>query len=259
MRSVIPERMRFTAHDKMLALQRTDLFGPLSQDLLRKTADLSVIRNLAQNQILFSEHEQASALFVVARGQLRSVRQSVEGREQVLSTERPGAILAAVPVFSGGKFYSTMIADTISDVLCIEARHVHQLCHDHTELLWTLVRVLGRKVRHYAELIESLALRNVEQRLALHILNVAHERGVPFGQGCIVELTLTRTQMANRLGSAREVISRALTHLQKSGLMQMNGRRLITVTNMRALSAFAGTESDARPTKFAADLSSDIA
>jgi CRP/FNR family transcriptional regulator len=114
-------------------------------------------------------------------------------------------------------------------------------------------------VRHYAELIESLALRNVEQRLALHILNVAHERGAPSGQGCIVELTLTRSQIASRLGSAREVISRALTHLQKSGLIQMNGRRLITVTNMRSLSAFAGTGSDTQGAKLATDLSSEIA
>jgi hypothetical protein len=65
--------------------------------------------------------------------------------------------------------------------------------------------------------------------------------------------------MASRLGSAREVISRALTHLQKSGLIQMDGRRLITIPNMQALSAFAGTESDLHPGQIASDLSSDIA
>jgi CRP-like cAMP-binding protein len=114
-------------------------------------------------------------------------------------------------------------------------------------------------VRHCAELIESLALRNVEERVALHLLTIARERGVPFGQGCLVELRLTRTELANRVGSAREVVSRAFTHLQESGLIELEGRRLVTVPDMRALSAFAGTE---RPDKYpgiVSDLSSDLA
>ncbi len=250
---------RFTTNDKVEVLRKTDLFGNLASDLLKKIAGLTAVRNLTNNQVLYSEHDEATALFVVARGELRSIRQSRDGREQVLSTERAGAILAAVPVFNGGKFYSTMIADTRADVLSIEKHHIHQLCRDHPELLWNLARVLAHKVRHFAELIESLALRNVEQRVALHILTVARERGVPSGQGCIVELTLTRTQMASRLGSAREVVSRALTHLQNSGLIQMDGRRLVVVNDMRALSAFAGTESVIRPGKLASDLSSDMA
>ena|SRR5581483_12396494 len=250
---------RLTINEKVEALRKTDLFGTLPEDLLRRIASLAAARYLAHNEVLYSEHDEASALFVVARGELRSIRQNLDGREQVLSTERRGAILAAVPVFNGGKFYSTMIADTRADVLSIEKHQVHQLCREHTDLLWNLARVLAHKVRHYAELIEALALRNVEQRVALHILTVARERGVPFGEGCIVELTLTRTQMASRLGSAREVVSRSLTHLQKSGLIQMDGRRLVKIANMRALSAFAGTESAMPPTKLASDLSSDIA
>jgi CRP/FNR family transcriptional regulator len=250
---------RFTTSEKVEILRKTDLFGGLTDDLLKKIAGLAVTRNLAHDQVLYSEHDQASALFVVARGELRSIRQNPGGREQVLSTERTGAILAAVPVFSGGKFYSTTIAEMRSDVLSIEKHLLHQLCRDHSELLWNLAHVLAHKVRDYAELIESLALRNVEQRVALHILTVARERGVPFQDGCIVELTLTRTQMATRLGSAREVVSRALTHLQKSGLIQMDGKRLVTIANMRALSAFAGTEEALRPAKSASDLSSELA
>jgi CRP-like cAMP-binding protein len=248
-----------TTSDKVAVLRKADLFAHLTDDLLRKIAGLAVTRTLIANQLLYSEHDEASALFVVARGELRSIRQNLEGREQVLSTERPGAILAAVPVFNGGKFYSTVIADVPSEVLSLEKHQVHQLCHEHDELLWNLARVLAHKVRHYAELIESLALRNVEQRVAQHLLTIARERGVPFGDGSIVELTLTRTQMASRIGSAREVVSRALTHLHKSSLIHIEGRRLVTVPNLQALNTFAGTIRHAEPAKLSSDLSSDLA
>lgn len=246
-----------SALDKVAILRKTGLFGTLSNELLTKIAGLVMSRQLERGQVLCSEHDEASAVYVVADGELRSIRQSAEGREQVLSTERSGAVLAAVPVFNGGTFYSTLIADRPSEVLAIEKHHMHQLCREHTELLWNLAKVLGHKVRHYAELIETLALRNVEQRVAEHLVTVARERGVSVGAGCIVELTLTRTEIANRIGSVREVVSRAFAQLQKSGMIQLQGRRLITIPNMRALSAAAGARrhDDGR---LAADLSSEI-
>jgi CRP-like cAMP-binding protein len=240
-------------------LRRTDLFGSLTEDLLKKIAGLALTRSLRANQLLYSENDEASALLVVARGELRSIRQNRDGREQVLSTERAGAILAAVPVFNGGKFFSTMIAEVPSEVLVLEKHQVHQLCREHPELLWNLARVLAHKVRHYAELIESLALHKVEQRVAQHLLTIARERGISVGEGCIVELMLTRSQMASRIGSAREVVSRALAHLQKSELIQMDGRRLVTIPNLQALITFAGTERGGEPVKLVSDVSSEIA
>lgn len=90
--------------NKIAALQQTDLFGSLTGDLLQKIAACAIVRQLGRGQILFSEHDEASALYVVVRGEIRSIRQSADGREQMLSTEKRGAVLAAVPVFNGGKF-----------------------------------------------------------------------------------------------------------------------------------------------------------
>lgn len=245
--------------NKMEALRQTELFGSISDALLRKIAGLAITRQLKRGQVLYSEHEEASGLFVVVSGEIRSIRQSASGREQVLSTEGPGAILAAVPVFNGGKFYSTMIADSASEVLCIEKRHVHELCREHPEMLWNLARVLAHKVRQYAELIEMLALRNVEQRVAEYLLTIAREKGVRVGEGCLVELTLTRNEIASRLGSVREVVSRTFAHLQTINLIQMQGRRLVYIPNLQALSAFSDTHRKLRDGKAVSDLSSEMA
>ncbi len=223
-------------------LRRTDLLGSLTDDLLKKIAGFAFVKHLERGQVLFSEHERALGLYVVASGELRSIRQNTDGREQVLSTERAGAILAAVPVFDEGKFFSTMVADARTDVLCIEKRYVCTLCREHPELLWNLASALARKVRQYAELIETLALQNVEQRVARYLLTVAQERGARLGNGYTFELTWTRGEIAIRLGSTREVVSRSLSHLDTIGLIHLEGRRLITLPDVRNLSVFAGAQ-----------------
>ncbi len=245
--------------DKAVALRKTDLFGSLPDSVLRTVAGCAIARHIKRDEILYSEHDQASALYVVCDGELRSIRQNYEGREQVLSTERPGAILAAVAIFSEGKFYSTVIADTDAELLYIERRDIYRLCREHTELLWNLASVLAHKLRHSAELIETLALRNVDQRVAQHLLTACRERGVRDGRVCVVELTMSRAEMASRVGSAREVVSRALTHLENIGLIHMQGRRLLTIPDMRALSAFAGSEPPLENFSMIAELPSDMA
>jgi CRP/FNR family transcriptional regulator len=244
--------------DKITALRQSELFHSLSEPLLRQIATLAISRQLNRGQLLFSERDEASGIYVVIRGELRSIRQSPDGREQVLSTEREGATLAVSPVFDGGKFHSTVIADTNAEVLCISKRDIHQLCREHTQILWNIARILAHKVRHYAELVETLALRNVEQRLAQHLLTIAQQRGVGVGNSCTFEMTLTRTEIASRLGTVREVISRAFTHLQGVGLIRLDGQRLVTIPNMQAMRHFAGTEHQLPEAKMVSDISSDM-
>ena len=200
-----------------------------------------MVRRLDRGEMLYSEHEKAAGLFVVAAGELRSIRQSADGREQVLSTEPTGATLSEVPVFNGGNYFTTVIADVPSIVICIDHADVHRICNEHPELLWNVARLLAHQVLQCAELIESLAFRNVDQRLAQYLLTVGQDRGIRSTRGAIIfELTLTRAEIASRLGSVREVISRSLAHLQDTRLIGMEGKSLITIPDEKALRIFAG-------------------
>ena len=157
--------------DKTEALRRTELFSSLPEGVLHEIAGLTTVRRLRRGEMLYSEHDEARGLFIVAEGGLRSIREGADGREQVLSTERSGATLSETSVFGGGQYFSTVLAETPSVVLCIPHGEIRQICEEHPELLWKVAKMLSRRVRLYAELIEILALRNVDQRLALFLLD----------------------------------------------------------------------------------------
>jgi CRP/FNR family transcriptional regulator len=197
---------------------------------------------LNRGEILYSEHDEASALYVVARGRLRSVRLSRHGKEQVLSTEGPGSVLAAVAIFDGGNFHSTAIADKASELLVIGKRNMLELCRRYPELLWNVSRMLALKLRHSAEVIENLSLRQVDQRVAQYLLTVCEQRGFINQSSCAVELTMNRSEIASRLGSTREVVSRAFSHLERAGLIKMESNRLVMIPDRGLLRTFAGSD-----------------
>lgn len=207
--------------------------------------------------MLYPENAEATALYVVISGELRSIRQSEGGREQVLSTERAGAVLAVTSVFDGGKYYSTMVADTKAEVLWIEKAQLLAVCQQHPQILWRAVRILAQKVRNSAELIETLVFRNVDQRLAEYLLAMVPERAVGSGEQWILQLSDTRAEIANRIGSGREVVSRAFAHLQQCGLIELQGTRRVVIRDVHQLIAFAGRKQRFKQPPIL-ELSSDI-
>ncbi len=116
---------------------------------------------------------------------------------------------------------------------------MQHLCLEHPEITLAALKVLAGRLRRCAELVEALSLREVGQRLARFLLAETRRSSRPTENGISINLTQTNQQIAARIGSVREVVSRAFTRLQHDGLIIVEGRQLI-IPDEAALAAFAG-------------------
>jgi CRP-like cAMP-binding protein len=224
--------------DKLAALRRTALFGELNETELRVLAEHAVERRLARDEILFIAGDEAQGLFVICSGALRAFREGVDGREQVIHVERAGATIAELPVFDDKPYPSTVAAEEETVVLFLDKQAVRNLCLRHPQIALAALKMLAGRLRKCAELVEALSLREVDQRLARWLLSEARARGKQKEGGLEVTLVLTNQQIAARIGSVREVVSRALNRLQTNGLIVVDGRT-IKIPDETALSVYA--------------------
>ncbi len=208
--------------DKIAALKRTKLFEELDENTLLVLAERAFERRFQKDEVLFVAGDEAHGLYVIVEGAVRAFRASLDGREQVIHVERAGATIAELPVFDDGTYPSTAAAEEDTTVLFIDKRDVQQLCLVHPNITLAALKVLAGRLRRCAELVEALSLREVGQRLARFSIN----------------LSQTNQQIASRIGSVREVISRAFTRLQHERLIIVDGRHLI-IPDEAALEAFA--------------------
>jgi CRP-like cAMP-binding protein len=225
--------------DKITALKGTRLFEELDENTLRVLAEHAVERRFQKDEVLFVAGEEARGLYVIVEGAVRAFRVSLDGREQVIHVERAGATIAEVPVFDDGTYPSTAAAEEDTTVLFIDKRDVQHLCLEHPKITLAALKVLAGRLRRCAELVEALSLREVGQRLARFLLAEARRSGAPAENGISINLSQTNQQIAARIGSVREVVSRAFTRLQHDGLIIVEGRRAI-IPDEAALEAFAG-------------------
>lgn len=181
---------------------------------------------------VFREGDPSRGLFVITEGRVKLSRLSPAGREQVLHVEGAGASLAEVPVFDGGGYVGTAVALTDARVLFVERQALLALCRRRPDVALGVIAVLARRLRRFAALIEDLSLRDVTGRLAGFLLAEASRTGV----GGDFEIG-TQDEMAARLGTVRELVSRSLTRLVRNGLIARAGRRvrLLDTPRLRAL------------------------
>lgn len=224
--------------DKIAALKRTALFGDLAEPELKALAERAHERHLKRDEILFIAGDEALGLFVVVSGALRAYREGVDGREQVIHVERAGATIAELPVFDDKPYPSTVAAEEETVVLFLDKHAVRNLCLRFPLIALAALKMMAGRLRKCAELVEALSLREVDQRLARWLLNEARVRGSSKDNQLEVVLVLTNQQIAARIGSVREVVSRALNRLQNNSLIVVEGRT-IKIVDETALSVYA--------------------
>ncbi|CAN5807137.1 Crp/Fnr family transcriptional regulator [soil metagenome] len=206
------------------ALRRLPLFRELSGASLTTIAERSVFRSVRRDTIIFRRGEPCRGLYIVIRGLVRVYRASPDGREQTLHTQGPGQPLAEVPLFDGGPYPATARSVDDSRLLFLPLDDFQWLYRNHPEIADATIHELGRRLRRMVGLVEKISLRDVPARVALTLLEHA-ERSGEMTDGVSFELGRTHEQLAAELATTRESVSRAMSRLQKEGLIVRTGSR----------------------------------
>ena len=229
--------------DKISIFRQTELFRDLDHEVLKLLARYSVAKRLKRNEILFLAGEPAKGLYVIASGAVRAFRTSPDGREQIIHVERAVTTIAEVPVFDGGNYPSTTAAEEPTTLYFLGKQEVLRTALEHPQLALATVKLLASRLRRCAELVEGLSLREVGQRLARLLLQEARDHGTETEHGTKIKLRLTHNQLAARIGTVREVVTRTFTRLQDQGLIVHVGTNIL-IPDMNVVAAFAETERD---------------
>lgn len=209
------------------ALTKSALFQNLPTIVLSELATHGSERKLQRGQILFSANEPADGMYVVLSGSVRAFRENMDGREQTIHVECAGGTLAEVPVFDSGPYPSTAMAEEDSEVLFLAKEDVRRFMLKHPEVALTALAMMAKKLRTVASLAEQLALKDVSQRLAALLLEEAQQNVPTLHDGVSFSLPLSHTQLASRLGSVREVVTRSLQKLVQQEFLAIRGHRIV--------------------------------
>lgn len=222
--------------DLAAVLAKTPLLSNLSQVEIQTLAARTVRKLFSAGELLFSEGEPCNGLHIIARGKVRIFKTSLNGREQVLALNVPGESVAELPVFDGGPYPASAAAMEDAEIVFISRRDFHAYCLEHPEVALKVLSVVGARLRRLVGIIEELSFTTIRQRLIAMLVKLAQSEGKTTERGVEFHLPATHQELANQLGTVRELISRNLMRLQAEGLLEVDARQIV-VKDMKGLTA----------------------
>lgn len=218
---------------RLVTLQKTPLFAELDTDELTYIAERAVLRRFDAGQLIFSEGDACPGLWVIESGRVRIFKSSPNGREQVLAIESPGSSVAELPVFDGGKYPASAASLDGATLLFIGKEDFQALCLKRPQVALKVLRTVGRRLRGLVGMIEELSFSTVRHRLIALLVRMAR-RGEHTSRGIAMTLPANNQELAARIGTVRELVSRSISRLQAENLIQVEGRRVI-IPDLKAL------------------------
>lgn len=234
--------MTQTRIDLASVLEKTALFTNLSPAEIHQLAARTLRKLFSAGELLFSEGEPCKGLHIIARGKIRIFKTSMSGREQVLAVNADGESVAELPVFDGGPYPASAAAIEDTEVAFISRRDFHAYCLEHPEVALKVLSVVGSRLRRLVGIIEELSFTTIRQRLISALVKLAQSSGKQTPRGIEFLLPGSHQELANQLGTVRELISRNLMRLQAEGLLDVDARRIV-VKDVKGLAALLESES----------------
>jgi CRP-like cAMP-binding protein len=203
-------------------LSQLALFSQLDDEAVRGIRPHVHERTFAGGQIILVEGEPCQAVYFVVRGLVRTQRLSPEGREQVLAYLGPGASFNLVPAIDGGPHLATVSAVSDSTLYTISCQHFRRIMREHQPVAQAVLERMAADVRRLSDMVEDLALHTVRTRLARFLLHQAQSPAPPARRW-------TQVEIANHIGTAREMVGRTLRTFRDEGLIRRERGRITII------------------------------
>jgi CRP-like cAMP-binding protein len=210
--------------------------GVIFKHLTREEIDMinfeKEFRQYKRGEILYNEGSRISGFYCIHSGIIKVFKTGLDGKEQIIRFAKPGDIIAYRSVLS-------------NEVACTSAKVIEdcQVCFIPSEILISLVKSNSAYALELLKLachelgeansfITDIAQKTVRERLAEILLLLVNDFGLDNQN--YLQISLTREELANIVGTATESVIRLLSEFKSVKLVELNGRK-IRILNKKAL------------------------
>jgi CRP/FNR family cyclic AMP-dependent transcriptional regulator len=203
-------------------LESVPLFDGLSPEALAKIEARAVARSYPRNAVVISEGDEATSMFIILSGSVKVYHTEADGKETILNTQGPGQHFGELALADDAPRSASVMTLEPSRLLVLSKAAFKECLEDSPEVGYHLVEALARQVRRLTETVNMMG-RDVYGRIRTLLESLAVERdGVP-----VIDQPMTQQDIANRIASSREMVSRVFKELKAGGYVEEQDKRII--------------------------------
>jgi len=213
-------------------LKTVDFLDGLDSEALEQISRNAMWKVYPANDVVFWEGDTGSNLYYLQYGMLKVLKASQDGREQVLRLIKAGETFNEIGVLAKRENPATAVALEESGVWLIPREAIEDVLLAHPQMALQIIENMADKFVDLVSLAADLSLKSVKARFAKLLMEQAED-------GVIERRSwATQTEMASRLGTVPDVLSRIIREMTKAGIIEMD-KKQIRILDQKSISGLA--------------------
>jgi CRP/FNR family cyclic AMP-dependent transcriptional regulator len=206
----------------LAGLLQVPYFAGVPPETLSSLADKASKKTYPKNSIILNEGDESGPLFVILEGKVRVYLSESSGKEVTLSVQGAGSYFGELSLLDDEPRSASVM--TLEKTVCglVAKSEFRRWWSDHPDVAPALIMGLTRRVRVLTESVRGLALCDVYGRLS----RLLYELAEPETDPPRIPDRPSHQELANRIGSSREMVSRIMKDLVNGGYLVLEGRSL---------------------------------
>lgn len=215
-------------------LKKDQIFEGLAADEVETLMESGVTHTYKKGEVIFRAGGIPTGIFYIKAGRVKKYKATVKGGEQIFYVCGEGELLGYHALL-GEEYYPDSCA-TIeeSEITFIPKETFLLVLRNSTALSNRLLKALGHEFSLFINNITNLATKTVRERLAFNLLILEEKFKIPGQPIEPGDINMSRTDLANIVGTAKETLVRLLQEFKGAGLIEVSGR-VIRITNRKGI------------------------
>lgn len=236
----IHQDLHCSVEEQRRLLGASPFFAALQPDQVNDVQDRFRQQHYQAGDIIQFAGDPATRLSIVAAGVVKMVRPTLDGQDVLLDFLGPGEHFGSLAELGDATYREDVTAHTSCCILYTTAETYQSLLQAYPVVALSSLEIVAGRLRDAQTAIEQLSAYPVEQRVATTLLHLAEKAGKPQDGGVLIEMPLSRQDIADMTGAKVETVSRVMSEFRRNGLID-SGRRWISVLDSNGLADLAGS------------------
>jgi CRP-like cAMP-binding protein len=191
-----------------------------------------------KGEVIFREGAFATGIFFIKVGKAKKYKVDKDGEEQIIYVANTGEIMGYHALLAEERYPDSAAVLEKSEIAFIPKEDFWEVLEKSKILPKRLLKTLSHEFFVLANSVALFAQRSVRERFAIQLVLMREKYKENFTPGMVVEINMSREDLASLVGTARENILRVLKDFKEEGILETKGRKII-VTNLKKLLAIA--------------------
>ena len=209
-------------------------------DLPKEELDL-LFAHISENvyekgQIIFREGSFPAGIYFITQGKVKKYKIDKQGREQIIYVANTGELIGYHALLAEERYTDTSATLENSTIAFVPKEDFFAVLSTSKILPQRLLKTLSHEFSVFANSLALFGHRSVRERFAMQLVLMREKYKQNFMPGMDVEINMSREDLANLVGTARENIVRILKNFKEEGILETKGRKIIIKDVMKLLS-----------------------